>query len=264
MNLTHPVTRGLKRTCRALTALGVLAAAPAAIASDWTWSVTPYIWTTDVGADLAIDDRQVVDEQIAFTDLIDDIDTVAQVQLEGRHGAHGVLFDFFDVTLSEPARRVDSPHGGAHAVVAPEIGMTILDLAGTYDRDGDRQGLEWLYGARVIDQRLNLEVLFVPETGDSSASAYEAGETLVDALVGVRYTRRLASRWSWQMRADVSTGGTELTWSVGPTLSYAFGKDGRYALSAGYRRMDVEFDTEETMSATMSLSGALIGFRFAF
>jgi putative intracellular protease/amidase len=80
----------------------------------------------------------------------------------------------------------------------------------------------------------------------------------------VRYAGRWSERWSSELAADVSTGGTDLTWSIGPAVAYTFGASDQYTLSAGYRRMVIEFDTDEPVDFDMSLSGVLVGFRLAF
>src|SRR5690606_29679488 len=95
---------------------------------------------------------------------------------------------------------------------------------------------------------------------------YEIDDTLVDAMVGVRYVRRFGERWSLETKADLSTGGTELTWSAAPSLGYSFGAERRYTAQAGYRRMVVDFDTADApvdVDAEMTLSGFLVGLRVA-
>jgi len=239
-------------------------AATAANAGEWKWSITPYAWTTDLGVDVEVADREVLDETIPFTDLLEDIDTVAQIQLEGRRGAHGVFVDLFDVNMSDDAASFALPGGQGTAVLEPEVGMTILDVAGIYDPQGDGEGIELLYGTRILDQRLEIDAEIEFATGESVVKTYETRDTLIDALVGLRFRHRFSPRWSLGLRADVSTGGTELIWSAGPTVGYSFGRDGRYQVSGGYRYMDIEFDTDEPVAASMTLGGAFLGFGVSF
>ena len=256
--------RTLLRTPLAATAAAALliGGASAAGASEWKWNVTPYIWATDVAVDLSLDDRRVVDKEIEFADLIEDVDYAAQVHLEAQRGKHGVMFDLFDVALSEPFRRVTLPDGAGDVLISPEAGMTILELGGVWNPRGDGQGFSLLYGTRIFNERASLEVL--PPVAGASSSTFETDETLVDGLLGVRYAGRFSPRWSWIVRADASTGGTELTWSGGAALGWSFGADRRYQLIAGYRRMDVDFDSTEPVSAEMSLSGFATGLRVSF
>ncbi len=144
-----------------LAAALLLCGASQAGAGDWKWSVTPYAWATDVGVDVKLDDRQVVDQEIAFEDLLEDLEAVAQVHVEAQRGSHGVMLDLFDVQLAEDGSRVALPvAAGAEAVLSSEIGMTILELGGIYDPRGDRQGFALLYGTRILQQRADIDARF--------------------------------------------------------------------------------------------------------
>jgi len=253
------------RTTRTLFAATLLlCGAAAANASDWKWAVTPYVWATDIGVDVTLNDRKVADEEIAFEDLLDDVDAVAQVHVEAQRGAHGVMFDVFDVRLSDDASQVELPNPpGGEAILSSETGMTILELGGIYDPRGDQQGFSLLYGMRILQQRADIDARFELASGTSLRS-YEVTDTLYDGLLGIRYIKRFSPRWSWQTRVDASAGGTELTWSAGSMVSYSFGRDGRYAVLAGYRYIVVDFDTDDSIDVDMTLSGFGTGFRMSF
>jgi hypothetical protein len=259
----------MNRTSKlALAAVAIAASTGTPVtASDWRWSVTPYVWATDVGVDVAIADRTVIDEEIPIGELLEDLETIAQVRLEAQRGAHGLFLDLFDVTLAEDAAELALPGGQGTALVTPEMGMTLLELGGLYDPRGDQRGFQLLYGARLLSQRARIDAAFELVDGSAVDRSWEIDDTLVDALLGVRYVRRLGERWSIETRVDLSAGGTELTWSAAPSLGYSFGAQGRYTVQAGYRRMVVDFDTAATpaeVDAEMTLSGFLVGLRVGF
>lgn len=232
-------------------------------ASDWKWSVTPYAWATDVGVRVDVDDRSVVDETISIADLMEDLDTIAQVRVEAQNGVHGVYLDLFDVTLSDDATTVTLPHGGT-ATFSPEMGMTIAELAGLFDPRGDQQGWQLLYGARILNQRAEIDATFDPVAAPAIDRRYDIDDSMVDALLGIRFIHRFDSRWSIAAKADLSAGGTDLSWSTGATAGYTLGETGRYTVTAGYRYMDVDFATAEKVEAEMTLSGFVAGLRIAF
>jgi hypothetical protein len=261
-NTRHNVLRTFAATL-------LLCSATQAGASDWKWSVTPYAWATDLGVDVVLADREVLDKEIAFTDLLEDIETVAQVHVEAQRGAHGVMFDLFDVQLAKDDSRITRPAvngapGINEAVLSSEIGMTIFEVGGLYDPRGDQQGFSLLYGSRILDQRAEIDARYDLASGTSTLRSYETRETLVDGLLGVRYVKRFSPRWSYLARIDASTGGTRLTWSAGSSVAYAFGSEGRYALTAGYRYMLVDFKSEDSLDADMTLSGFGAGLRVSF
>lgn len=159
---------------------------------------------------------------------------------------------------------IDLPSGGGSATFEPEMGMTILDLGALYDPNGDQEGLQLLYGARVINQRATIASEVELADGTHRSREIEIDDTVADALVGLRFVRRIGTHFSFQTSADLSTGGTELTWSAGPSLGYSFGKTGRYTATVGYRHMVVDFDTADSVDAKLTLSGALVGLRIPY
>ncbi len=86
LNSRKPQMRACARLV--IAAMVVAASAPAAAEDEWTWSLSPYLWATDVGVDVAISDNNVVDETIAFEDLLDDLERVVQIRGEARRGRY--------------------------------------------------------------------------------------------------------------------------------------------------------------------------------
>ena len=235
-----------------------------AAAEDWKFSVTPYIWATDVGAKVSLDQRPVLDTRIGFTDLIKDLDMAAQVRFEAQRKKHGVFADLFTVHLSKDDSRIHLPTStgtsGAAAGLDATINMTIVEAGGIFNPRGDTQGLSVLYGTRLISQKadIGLRVEGVP------SQSHEAKDTFVDAMIGARFAGRASRRLGYVVRADVSSGGTELTWSGSAGLTYALGSSDKYVLVAGYRYLKVNFAADGAVEADMTLSGFATGFRMNF
>lgn len=245
-------------------ALLALAASGPAAAEDWDFSLTPYLWATDVGIDAAVHDRTVLDLTLPFDDLVKDLEWAVLLRGDAMRGAHGIAVDLFDVTVRDDGARKPLPDGsGAELTADTEVGMTILDVTGVYEPAGDGLGFAFLYGVRLVGQEADVAAT-LDGAGSAAARRYQADETLVDGLVGLRYAGTLAGGWSYAFAADVSTGGTELTWSVNPSIEYSFGPAGRYRLVAGYRYLDVDFDTMPGVDMDMTLDGLLVGFRVGF
>jgi hypothetical protein len=234
----------MKTRIAAVLAAALLFGARDARANDWTWTLTPYAWATDVGVDVAIDARPMLETTIPFTDLLKDLDMVAQLRFEAQRGRHGIMADLFDVRLSN-----------SHS----KIGMTLFDAGGSYTM----RNVSFLYGTRILSQRAEIDAP-LPAPAPQTAGRHEVNDTLVDGLVGAQYSQRLSRRWSLQARADASTGGTDYTWSAGADVTFALTRSGRYALTAGYRRLAIHFDTHEPVSADMTMSGMTTGLRVAF
>ncbi|HXI02249.1 MAG TPA: hypothetical protein VNI57_03650 [Candidatus Saccharimonadales bacterium] len=260
--ITHRAAAAMQMAAL-LAALGFIGSTPTT-AGEWKWSLTPYVWATDVGVDVSLDDRQVVSKTLRFSDLLDGIDAAAQGHVEALHGAHGLMFDVFEVELSEDDSRFDLPMPpGASARLDSKVGMTIVEAAGIFDPHGDQKGFSFLYGTRLLWQRNTLDARF--DMGPvTTTREYESDDRYVDALAGVRFSQSLSRRWGYLVRADASTGGTKLTWSGGAAVGYTFGPNGRYTATAGYRYMSVNYDDTEPLDTEMTLSGIFTGLRFSF
>lgn len=269
--MSHRTNRSPRLRPLALVALAAAAlpfgAGAEQSSSDWKWTVTPYAWATDVGVDVALADRTVVEEEISVAELLEDLDTILQVRIEAQKGRHGLFLDLFDVTLSDTAQPIALPNGAGDVALTAAMGMTIAELGGIFDPQGDGSGLQLLYGARILNERADVDAVFALADGSAARRDFEVDETFVDALVGFRFVHKVGERWSYEMKADVSKGGTELTWSAGPALAYAFGATRRYAATVGYRRMVVDFeatDPADALDAKLTLAGPYVALRVGF
>jgi hypothetical protein len=235
-----------------------------ASAEEWQWSATPYVWATDLGIDVTVVDRTLVDAEISFDDLAETLDSDVLVRVEGMRRQHGMAFDLFSVELAD-SRAADLPgEHGADLALDLGVGLTIFDATGVYDRGADGQGFSLVYGARVIEQRNDIDLVIDRGGMSIGTRSFDTTDTLVDGLVGFRYARELPHDFRYQLAVDVSTGDTDYTWSAGPTIGYAFGDRDRYEVTAGYRHMVVDYDTAESVDADMAMSGLLVGFRITF
>jgi hypothetical protein len=213
---------------------------------------------------LSVADRELVDTEIAFDELVEKLDSAAMVRVQGMRGEHGMAFDMFNVELVDSlATPLPGELGGDFALDS-SIGLTILDATGVYDPRGDGKGFSLIYGARVIEQRNDIDMTLGYNGTTLANKSFDTTDRFVDGLVGFRYVRELPRNFSYGFAADVSTGGTELTWSAGPALGYTFGAHDQYRVTAGYRRMDIDFETAEPVDADMSMDGLLLGFRIDF
>jgi hypothetical protein len=232
-----------------------LASAQASHGDEWRWSLTPYAWATDVDVNAELGGRQVVNDVIPVEDLLEDVDWTVQGRLEVQKGAFGLLLDVFFVSMSDEVDGLSLPQGAGTGNLDWTLDMTVADIAGTYDPEGDARGVSFLYGLRLIDQRAEVEAEFTT-SGGTAQEHYEASETLIDALVGLRFRDELTSNLSIEAQLDASTGDTEHTWSVFPSLRYSFGNCG---LVAGYRYLSIDFAEENDLDSELGLSGPLVG-----
>ena len=253
----------MKRLAVAVLAAVVLTGT--ASAADWKWEVTPYIWMNDATSDVSVHDDPVTNSTVPFKDLLDHLEFVAEVHAEGRTGKHGVLADLMYVALHEDGAHFDLPKpDGAEALAEADYDMTIFEAAGLFNPSGDGERFTLIYGLRYLDQSLDLDVEFDIAPGIATDRQYDGGGSFLDGMVGARWAGHFAPRWSWSIRADVSTGGTKLTWAGTAGAGYSFDEAARYTLLAGYRYLDIDLDSDETVETDSTYKGFITGFRFSF
>jgi len=256
----HPFVAALSA---ATVVLSLSQGASPARAGDWAFTATPYVWATDLGVQADLNGRQVVDEKVSVGDLVEKIDMIFQGRFDVRYRQLGLSTDVFDVTMSDEAS-VALPQGAGTGSFAPEMRMTIFDLAATVNPSANGYGVTGLAGMRLIYERADVDATYELANGTVVPQSYSTHETLVAALTGVRFARPISGRWGFQSQADVSTGATRYTWSLAPSLNYTLDARGKYAVSAGYRHMHIAFKESDGIESDMTLSGALLGFRMAF
>jgi hypothetical protein len=233
-------------------------------ASDWSWTLTPYAWLTDVTVDVEVNDREVIGAEVDFSDLIDDADFAMMGHLEGRRDKLGLFADLIVTDFGDEPRIYD--RGGLPIQAESDLEMTILELGGVWYQGGDGTGFGVHYGARMIDVDQEIDILLVGGL-PTDRRIVDASSTLFDGLVGVRYLSTFSDGWSFAAWGDVATGGTDFTWSAALVFGYHFGAQDQYALRFGYRHLAIELEADDRnadVENEFAMSGPLVGFSFNF
>lgn len=125
-----------------------------------------------------------------------------------------------------------------------------------------------IYGARMFDVDQEIDARHdLPGSLPDPSRRYGAHGVFYETMIGARYVGALGQRGSFVARADVSAGGTELTWNsrVGP--GWDIGARRNKTLFAGYRYMEVELEEEDRhaeIEAQQKMGGPIAGSRMAF
>ena len=219
-------------------------------ADDWAWSVTPYVWATRVTMDTGVDQIGGV---VEFDDILDDLDFALQVHVEARKDRFGLLLDF--TNLQSSGRKT---HGSLE--IDTDVSTFIIEAGATYALSDDPRHLELLAGIRsfAIDLEVELE-----STGPVAFYQRESEkETLVDAMIGLRYIWPLNDKFTFAVRGDVATGDTDFTWNAAATLLYQV-RENR-TLQLAYKHLDVGLDEVGHLDPEIEMSGPAIGFTYQF
>lgn len=257
----------MKRVAAIRASIGALVAAalgssPAA-ASEWDWTVAPYVWLADVGTRFSIHDQDVLENEVDVEDILDDLDFSIQMRMEGQRGRNGVFLDlsyldFGDDDKTQPLGNAP----GSELVVHGDLEQTFIDAGGIYNPRGDGLGFALLYGARIIDVDEELDIRIDTPAGPTPTRRVSGSGTLYDGLVAARYLGQLGERWLVLAKADASTGGSEFTWGGVLDFGYKLGQSNRYTLIAGYRYLKIELqedDERAEVESRLTMSGLHTG-----
>jgi hypothetical protein len=258
----------MTRITRITKSAATLAIAPAILAlaareARAQWTATPYVWAAGLDARVSLNGTQVINQHIAFTELVEDVDVAAMLRVEGRFGRFGAMLDLFYIGMSTANDAVRLPNGVA-GTLASEIGMTVLDATASYALQRGASDLAVFAGTRVLVERTQLDLTVPTSPGTTLTHSASERDWQPNAIVGLQFRRRLTSKLSMDGRGDIGSGGTRLTWSAGSEMIYAFDAGERFALRAGYRRLVIDYEEQEPVQASLTLSGLVTGFRIAF
>lgn len=232
-------------------ALGTPAVAPAQSA-DRVAQITPYVWATGIGGTIRpLASGPELEFDSSFSEVLEDLDGAFFISGLVRQGRFVALGDFSTSTSSR---------GGTLPPGLPaegEVTQSSLTLAAGYRAQTDPAWtIDFLAGIRFWSLEAQLDV---PALGVSAGR--EAN--FADPILAARTRIRLADRWSMTAYGDVGGFGvgSERTGQIMATVNYA--ATDRLSLSAGYRRLNVDYEGDET-AIDATFSGPIFGVTFAF
>jgi hypothetical protein len=231
------------------------AAPPEADAGErWLWSITPYMWASDISEDLILRGEVVGGGDTEFKDLLDVVDSSLQLHFEGIQDRWGLFADLTYIDLS------DSETGELELLrFDVEITETLFEAGALY-RPGGRSGrLDLLFGARL----LAVDEVYRLQLGERDPIESSIDESYVDAMFGLRYHIPLSQRWVVSLRGDLSLGGTDLMWTAQGLVGWTFGAKRNSAVFLGYRYRDMKYSKAE-FEVEKTLSGPGLGVKIGF
>ncbi len=220
---------------------------------DWRWSITPYIWGSDIQADVRFPAGQEISGEVQFDDILDKLDIGAQVHAEGHRGKWGLFVDATYFSMSDDGVRGPIATDG-------EIDMEMYEFAGVFTPGGAAGPFSVFAGARIVE--LSLDLTF---SGGFPNSPIErsADKSFTDFMVGARYVYPISDRWLVNLRGDVGGGDTESSWNALAVVGWRFGSDLDHSVLFGWRHMEVEVKNEGVQN-DLTMDGPIAGVYFGF
>jgi len=241
---------------------GFLVAAPS-VAQDREWIVVPYLWGADTSLDVRVQDDPVFGGDLAFSDLVDQLDLALQLHVETRKDRFGLLFDITYRETSDTQTTSITPLPGS-TEIATDADLAIFEAGGFYRASGESHGWDFMLGVRAVE--LDAELTLTPPD-PLSPRVLDSSSSITDGFAGIRYIAPLGDRWSVVLRGDAGTGDSDLSLNLVALLGYRFGETDRYNLLFGYRHFALELEeTNDGLSidTEVTMSGPQVGFAFRF
>ena len=228
-----------------------------ALASDWTFQITPYAWMTGLSGTIgAGSDAVPVDVDLSFRDILDDLDAGAMLFASARNGPWVVQLDATFTRLSSN----EDLRGALLSEAAIESRARTLSLAvGRSVLANDEATVDAYAGVRAwwLDNDIRIRAV------DGRERRSEQSETWIDPIVGVSGVWRPNENWT--VFAGVEAGGFGLAAdrevSAFAGVSYAFGD--HFAATAGWRHLAVDYRTDDLLF-DVTQSGPILGATFRF
>ena len=261
---THAVVR---RPIMFMSALLIVIASGKTHAEGVNWVVAPYLWGSDVGLAVTVNDDPVLGTEAAFTDLVDKLDMAFMGHVEVQADRFGGFFDIIYIDLSD-ATTVDLGPGGpilGEIALDTSLELNIYELGGYYrfPAANNQANFDLLLGGRKIEAGIDADVT-LPGPGEMPVQAViDNSET--DIFGGARVVGNFNERWGYKARIDYGAGGSEGSLNALATVGYTFGESGLFTLDFGYRYFSVEFEKgldEGSAKTEITMSGPVVGFIF--
>ena len=217
-----------------------------ALAGDWSYKVTPYLWVPGVDASLAVGPNPPVE---GSTSILDVLDGAFLITGEARRDDWAILGEFNYLNLSD-----DLAFVGGNPIAGWEFSGTLATLAAArtfYETPAVR--VEALAGVRRWDVTATTTVL------NASASV---DKDWIDPIVGVQVDAPVGARTRLKGMANIGGFGvgSEAQWEVVAQAEWR--ASDLISVAGGYRVIDVEFDDGAVID--LNLGGPFVAVSFNF
>jgi hypothetical protein len=218
-----------------------------AVAEDWSFKLTPYVWVPSLDTSLNIGPNPPVD---GSTSILDILDGAFLIQGEARRGRWST---FGELNYLDLGNNINALGGFLGARWGLKGFMSSVSL-GYAAYDSGRARVETFAGARAWWLDAETEV---------SSRVASTSRSWVDPIMGARFEVTPVDRLTVGGIFDIGGFGvgSDLQWEVIAQASWAITND--ISLVGGYRHLDIDFQ-DENLVLDMSMSGPFVAIGFEF
>ena len=225
----------------------------AQVEPGWSFSVTPYLWLTEMDGDVAVRGHGVPVD-VSFGDSLDmlkDVRGALMIHGEANRGELTGLADIYAIAIRQ---QNTTPAGETDLRMTTYIG----ELAAAYALPVPAKALkiEALGGARYTLLRARLIV-------DAADVDVDKNQGWTDPFVGGRLTYAAGEKVTLSLRGDIGGFGigSDLAWNAVGAASWAFAENWSAVLA--YRLLDMDYD-HNGFKYNVRTDGPALGVTYAF
>jgi hypothetical protein len=220
----------------------------------WRFEEVPYLWGSGINGRVGIGDRSA-NVDASFGNVLNHLHFAFMNFFEANWNKKVVLLT--DLVYVD-VRGVRATPGPLFSSVKPNQKLFLLTPVGGYRvLDNSRVSVDVVGGIRYW--HLNSELQFEP--GVLPGIDLQEGRGWVDGILGLQGKWFFARTWWVKGYGDLGGGGSNFTYQIFGTAGVDIHT--RYALSFGYRYLNVDYDKDHFLFDT-AMKGPLVGFLIKF
>jgi opacity protein-like surface antigen len=232
-----------------------------AIADEWQFQLTPYLWLAGIKGEFGngVAGGQPPHVDASFDNLLSSLDMLFMGSFEARNGRWGVLGDLVYLSFSKDASIKLAPNLPSPGVkLNAELDGTVFSLGATYRVATGATAVDVLGGLRYYSLRPSVNVTIGPVQ-----RAVEPNSDWTDPIVGMRVRHEFSPKWALNGYADVGGFGvgSDFTYQVYLGMEYAFSRT--FSANLGYRQLHFDYQKDNS-NLNLTFGGAMLGLGVRF
>jgi hypothetical protein len=213
----------------------------------WQFKITPYLWIATIKGNTSSDGSDIdFDTDYNFLSL-ENLDGAFFIAASASKGRWTWQTDLVYLNFSD-----DFTIGPIDTSI--DLKGDVIELSAAYKLKSFEH-TEILFGARRVSLDTGISLTPGPQVS--------GGQTWLDPIVGLRYTRPLGERWQAIGRLDVGGFGVSSDLTVNVLAGAGFSMTRHSSLVLGYRYLKLDF-AEGDLLADLTAKGLALGIEFNF
>ena len=228
-------------------------------ASEWRFSVAPYVWGAGLDGEVGIFNRQPIDVDLSFSDILENLKFAGMGIVEAHNGTWGILGDVTYVTTeAEESFERDLGLGNVSLNATLDTQTFIGTVMGEYRLvNSDAMSLDLLGGVRFWDVNLDVGATLALDGTPVASVSGSDGDNWVDPMAGFKTRINTNSPLYFTGWALVGGGvfGSNVSWDAMGGIGYQWSD--RFSTVLAYRAIGVDYENDGFVYDTVQHGAAL-------